>query len=213
LRVIDREDHDERVRLLAFKDSKEILQESEVDRFLSLVERIRQCHRCQELNVKEITESVPGFGNLHSKIVIIGQSPCRKCMETQIPFTGGSGRLLDRAFQKAGMNKSDVFITNVIHCHTPGNRKSLPHEIANCRGYLLEELQIIEPKAIIPLGRDAVVSILGQEAWPNLVGKRVPHGSHIVYPRHHPSYVMKLGHLAVESFIQSLAAVLKSEIR
>lgn len=198
---------------MAFQDPAELHGTSRDDKFRLLVKRIKTCDKCEGLNVKGLTESVPGFGNLRSKVVIVGQSPCRKCMETQIPFSGGSGLLLDRALRKAGISKSDVFITNVIHCHTPGNRKSLPHEIANCRDYLLEELKIIEPRAIIPLGRDAVDSILGEGAWPRLLGKRVIRGPYIVYPRHHPSYVMKLGRHSVKRFIRSLASILNSEIR
>src|SRR5207249_3108523 len=112
--------------------------EAKETRYQALANQVKQCHKCEGLNLERLTESSPGFGNLNSKVIIVGQSLCRKCMETQIPFTGGSGRLLDQAFKIANMKKSDVFITNVVHCHTPDNRKSLPHEIANCSPFLLE---------------------------------------------------------------------------
>ena len=57
-------------------------------------------------------------------------------MASQIPFTGGSGRFLDRSLAVADLAKEDIFITNVVHCHRPANRSSQPHEIANCRPYL-----------------------------------------------------------------------------
>lgn len=179
--------------------------------FDALVRQIKQCQRCEGLNVKKITESSPGYGNLNSKIMIIGQSLCRKCMETQVPFTGGSGRLLDQAFHTAGMQKSDIFITNVVHCHTPENRKSLPHEISNCSPFLLEEIRIVEPRVIVPLGQDAVISILGTNAWPSSVGRKVSWKGRAVYPMYHPSYIMKLGRNAIRDYTSSLARILISE--
>jgi len=158
------------------------------------------------------TESAPGFGNLFSRIMIIGQSLCAKCMKTQIPFTGGSGRVLDSAFEIAGVKKTDVFITNVVHCHTPDNRKSLPHEMANCRGFLLEELKLVKPKTIIPLGQDAVVSILGMDAWPSSVGKRVICNDYSVYPMYHPSYLRRKGTSQVRLYANSLANILKQNL-
>ncbi|WP_306460726.1 uracil-DNA glycosylase family protein [Mycobacterium arosiense] len=73
-----------------------------------------------------------------SPVVVVGQSLCGKpCMRAQIPFTGGRGRFLNLALERAGLTKSDIFTTNVVHCHPPNNRPSLPNEIENCRPYLL----------------------------------------------------------------------------
>jgi uracil-DNA glycosylase len=76
-------------------------------------------------------------------------------MESRIPFTGGSGRVLDRSLAIAGIAKHEVFITNVVHCHPPDDRPSRPHEIENCRPYLHRELEIVQPRLVIGLGRDA----------------------------------------------------------
>jgi DNA polymerase len=133
-------------------------------------------------------------------------------MKTQIPFSGGSGRLLDMAFGIAGIRKQDVFITNVVHCHTPENRKSFPHEIANCRTFLLEELEIVGPRVIIPLGEDAVVSILGDDAWPESVGESVSRDSQVIYPMYHPSYVLRNGPNHVSRYVAYLANILRREL-
>jgi DNA polymerase len=76
-------------------------------------------------------------------------------MESQIPFTGGSGSYLDRSFEEAGIAKRDVFITNVVHCHPPKNHASLPTWVSNCSPYLHLELKIVQPKLVIALGQDA----------------------------------------------------------
>ena len=85
-------------------------------------------------------------------------------MESQIPFTGGSGRFLDDSLDIAGIAKHQIFITNVVHCHPPGDRKSLPDEIKNCSPYLHHELEIVQPSLVIGLGRDAKAAL--QSAYP-----------------------------------------------
>ena len=118
---------------------------------------IKSCQWFEGLNCEELgTLNAPGYGNTESKVVLIGQSLCGKlCIEAQIPFTGGSGKLLDLAFEQAKINKKDIYITNVVKCHPPDNRKSNEHEIKNCIPYLKQELQWIAPSQIICLGKDA----------------------------------------------------------
>lgn len=182
-------------------------------KFQILSKKIKDCQKCPGLNLKGVTENAPGFGNIFSKVAIVGQSLCKPCMETQVPFTGGCGRLIDEALELAGIEKSDIFITNAVHCHTPLNRKSLPIEIANCREYLLEELEILRPTAIIALGKDATTSVLGEGSWPSLIGKRICHQSRTTYPCYHPAYMLRLGPLETTRYVESLAAILKFESR
>lgn len=125
-------------------------------------ERIRRCHHCEGMNVHDQTQASPGYGSPSSPVVVVGQSLCGKpCMRAQIPFTGGSGRFLNLGLERAGLAKHDIFTTNVVHCHPPGNRSSLPHEIQNCRPYLLRELAIIQPRLVIGLGKDASAALRG----------------------------------------------------
>ena len=119
--------------------------------------RIETCQRCgPTMNVPGETQSAPGFGSVCSPMVIVGQSLCGKpCMDSQIPFTGGSGKLIDEALAIVGKDKSDVFTTNVVHCHPRRNHRSLPEWIKNCTPYLHRELEIVQPRLIIGLGKDA----------------------------------------------------------
>ena len=75
---------------------------------------------------------------------------------------GGSGRLVDDSLSAADLDKSDIFITNVVHCHPPENRKSRRHEIDNCKHYLFEELEILAPQLVIGLGEDAKAALLSK---------------------------------------------------
>lgn len=124
-------------------------------RKIFLDNEIRTCLRCVGMNEIAVTQSAPGWGSLDSPVAIVGQSLCEQCMEPQEPFYEGSGDLLEASFKLADCEKSDLFITNVVHCHPPGNRQSHPHEILNCSAYLLRELEIVRPRLVVALGGDA----------------------------------------------------------
>ncbi len=122
----------------------------------ALAAQIKACTRCRpELNVPGVTESAPGYGSECSPVVIVGQSLCRACMAKQEPFYRGSGRLIDEALAIVGRNKCEVFTTNVVHCHPPGNRRSRREWKGNCTPYLHRELAIVQPRLVIGLGDDA----------------------------------------------------------
>ncbi len=133
-------------------------------RMTALEAQIRACRRCEGMNIPGETKAAPGYGSVRSPVVMVGQSLCRECMESQIPFTGGGGRFLDDSFDIAGIAKHQIFITNVVHCHPPGDRKSLPDEIMNCTPYLHRELEIVQPSLIIGLGLDAKAAL--RSAYP-----------------------------------------------
>ncbi len=108
-----------------------------------IANRISTCRECPDMNEPGVTASAPGYGSAHAPVAIVGQSLCRKCMESGIPFTGGSGGYIDRALELAGWEKRELFITNVVHCHPVDDRRSRPYEIDNCLHFLREELDIV----------------------------------------------------------------------
>lgn len=120
-----------------------------------IAERISTCRQCPGMNEPGVTGSAPGYGSATAPVAIVGQSLCRKCMESGIPFTGGSGDYIDEALALADRQKRELFITNVVHCHPPDDRPSHRHEISNCRHFLHEELDVVRPRLIIGLGADA----------------------------------------------------------
>jgi DNA polymerase len=178
---------------------------------------IRACRRCEGMNEKGITQAAPGWGALDSPVAIVGQSLCEQCMKPQEPFYEGSGSLLDASYELADCKKSDLFITNAVHCHPPGNRESYVHEIANCSPYLYRELEIVRPRLVIGLGEDAKRVLLflyptAREAlWPfvapkNLRSKTVP----CLHFAAHPSYIKRKHEPARETeWVNSMAGALK----
>jgi uracil-DNA glycosylase family 4 len=88
-------------------------------------------------------------------------------MEKQEPSFGGSGRVLDRCYKRAGHDKTDLFITNSIHCHPPDDRDPYPHETDNCAGFLRTELrEIVQPRLVIGVGKFAKAALLSLYPYP-----------------------------------------------
>jgi len=156
-----------------------------------IAERISTCRQCPDMNEPGVTASAPGRGSAHAPVAIVGQSLCRKCMESGIPFTGGSGIYIDRALELADRKKSELFITNVVHCHPEDDRKSRPYEIENCVHFLHEELDVVSPRLIIGLGEDAEKVLTARYpvarrlAWPFTKPRAVkPDMTYLLFPEH-----------------------------
>jgi DNA polymerase len=100
-----------------------------------------------------------GEGALDSRVVFVGEAPGRREDDTGRPFVGSAGKRLDRLLTKAGLNRFDVFITNVVRCRPPGNRRPKKGEVEACSGHLKKLLEIIQPDVIVPMGNSAIEHI------------------------------------------------------
>lgn len=107
---------------------------------------------CPEL-AAQATQLVMGSGNPRAKIVLIGEAPGKKEDAEGKPFVGASGRFLDEMLQAADMARTDVYITNIVKYRPPNNRDPSREEIAAFWPYLLRQLEIINPRVVITLGR------------------------------------------------------------
>ncbi len=121
----------------------------------SLDARIKKCRLCPGLNIKRLTESCPGWGDLNARVFFIGQSLHKPGMVSDLPFILASGYCIDAALRLSGLLRKDVFLSNVVHCHPAGNRGSLDEEKKNCLFNLLDEVKIVKPQLIVALGNDA----------------------------------------------------------
>ena len=121
----------------------------------ALNNKIRKCSLCPGMNIKRYTECCPGWGNLNSKVFFIGQSLHTPGILSDIPFILGCGYVLDASLRLSGLLRKDVFISNTVHGHPPGNRASTDEEKMNCVSYLIKEVEIVWTKLIVALGNDA----------------------------------------------------------
>jgi uracil-DNA glycosylase len=185
----------------------------------ALDRKIRACRQCAGLNEPGKTESAPGFGSIDSPVAIVGEALCRACMKEQEPFYGGSGRVLDRCYKRAWVDKTDLFITNSIHCHPPDDRDPYPHETKNCAGFLRAELrEIVQPRLVIGVGKFAKASLLSlyPEAreldWPFQVprGRRSESAQlpYLLFPPH-PYHIMTRAAPTREDYERRLARAIQ----
>lgn len=105
---------------------------------------------------KTCTNPVPGEGNPDAKILFIGEAPGAQEDKLGRPFVGASGKFLDEMLDSIGLQRADVFITNIVKFRPPDNRDPKPDEIKACLPSLLEQIRVIKPKIIVFLGRHSM---------------------------------------------------------
>jgi uracil-DNA glycosylase len=112
------------------------------------------CTRCPQLAATRTTV-VFGAGNADADLMFVGEAPGKNEDEKGVPFVGQAGKLLDSLLEEVGLERSEVFITNVLKCRPPGNRDPHPVEIENCQDYLFAQVELIRPKVVCTLGNFA----------------------------------------------------------
>jgi len=148
--------------------------------------------------VKNKVFPVIGEGSHDASIMFIGEAPGKNEAATGKPFCGASGRILDQLLASVGINRKDVYVTNIVKDRPPQNRDPLPDEIEIYGPFLDRQIEIIEPKVIATLGRfsmDYVMRRLGLEAELDSISKmhgqaftaKTGYGSVTVIPLYHPA--------------------------
>lgn len=133
------------------------------------------CRKCRLSKAR--TRVVPGTGPCSSRIVFVGEAPGRDEDLAGRPFVGRAGRLLDEAFREAGIDRSEVRISNIVKCRPPGNRKPRLDERRTCSSlYLSRELEEVSPRVICALGQTAAEHLAGRRLrMAEVVGSEVYH--------------------------------------
>lgn len=126
------------------------IDDAKTRRMDAVSERAQNCKFCELWEYR--TNAVVGSGSLDSEIVLVGEAPGRTEDELGLPFVGRAGNVLDEILVKAGLSRDEVFIMNIVKCRPPKNRRPKRVEIASCEPYLVEQLEIIEPRVIAPMG-------------------------------------------------------------
>ena len=119
-----------------------------------LAQKAELCFGC-DLSKKR-NRVVIGVGDLDADIVFVGEAPGKKEDETGLPFVGSAGKILDDILEDAGLSRNEVFITNILKCRPPNNRRPKKEEIESCEGILMKQLKIINPKVVAPMGNSSL---------------------------------------------------------
>lgn len=177
----------EKLKFLSLLGVEFVTQETSV---LSLEETILNCQKCPLAQTR--THAVPGEGDLNADLMFVGEGPGRDEDLQGRPFVGRAGQLLTKIIHAMTFQRDAVYITNIVKCRPPGNRNPLGNEIASCMDYLLAQIEQINPKVIVTLGKVAadffICSSLGITA---LRGDFYNFDNIKVMPTFHPSYLIR----------------------
>jgi uracil-DNA glycosylase len=147
---------------------------------------------CPEL-AASATQLVMGEGSLDADVVFIGEAPGKKEDELGRPFVGAAGRFLDQMLESINLVRQDVYITNIVKYRPPGNRDPLPHEIAEFMPFLKHQIDIINPKLIVFLGRHSMNVFLPKLRISQVHGKAFRKDGRVYYPLYHPAAALYNG--------------------
>lgn len=158
---------------------------------------IRVCTRCGLSATRK--HALTGEGNIGAGLLFVALSPGAKEDAQNKMFIGPSGQVFNNLLHKAGIERKSVFMTNLVKCILPRNRKPVPTEIESCSAFLEDEIAIIQPRVLVPLGYHATNAIIakyhpdssGQEMiFKNINGRLLDLGEIKIFPLTHPSALL-----------------------
>ena len=171
-------------------------------RLEALAAQIRVCTKCPLCQSR--TLAVPGDGKTSARVMLIGEAPGREEDETGHPFVGAAGRFLDHVLEGTGINRDDLFITNIVKCRPPNNRTPRAGEVETCTSnYLFEQIELINPALIMLLGGVAAKKMLGVKSVNEARGRLIEREGRNYIVGYHPAvrfYREDLGEKVMEDF-------------
>jgi uracil-DNA glycosylase family 4 len=151
----------------------------------ALAAEVARCTRC--LLSRGRTKAVPGEGPEDAEIMFIGEAPGFHEDQQGRPFVGAAGKFLDELLELIGLKREEVFVANVIKCRPPGNRDPLPEEIEACKPFLDRQIELIQPKLVVTLGRFSMARVFPKARISRIHGQPRKIGGVIYYPMYHPA--------------------------
>ena len=149
------------------------------------------CRRCK-LHTLGRRQVVFGVGNPNADLMFVGEAPGGDEDIQGEPFVGRAGQLLTKIIEAIGLQRSDVYIANVIKCRPPGNRNPEPDEVERCEPFLFRQIDMVKPKVIVALGKFAAQSLLKTgDPITRLRGREYQFRSATLVPTFHPAYLLR----------------------
>jgi uracil-DNA glycosylase len=165
---------------------------------MTLQELNASLHNCQRCKLAKLgrTKVVFGTGNPNASIMFVGEAPGFNEDQQGEPFVGAAGKLLDKLLESAGLSRAQVYIANVIKCRPPNNRDPEPDEVETCKPFLLQQIEMIQPKLVCTLGNWATQTILEKKVGITKVkGQAIRLERFVVFPLLHPAAALHQGNL------------------
>jgi uracil-DNA glycosylase len=157
----------------------------------AVYEQARGCEKCPQLAATRTTV-VFGSGNADADLMFVGEAPGANEDKQGLPFVGQAGKLLEKLLGEIGLQRGEVWISNVLKCRPPGNRDPHPNEIEACQDYLWRQIDLIEPRVLCTLGNFSTkllrcdptgITRLHGQAEVRVIGPRAVR----LYPLYHPA--------------------------
>lgn len=157
----------------------------------TLTTHCQSCQRCGLATGR--THVVVSRGNPQAPIMIVGEGPGQQEDEQGLPFVGKSGQLLEKILAAVRLDtEKDVYICNVVKCRPPGNRTPTADESAACKGYLLEQIRLVDPKIILLTGATAMKGLTGEKRGITKIrGQWMEWEGRWCMPIFHPAYLLR----------------------
>jgi DNA polymerase len=162
-----------------------------VDEWVPLKAAVSGCTKCGLHKTR--TQTVFGVGDENADWMLIGEAPGAEEDRLGDPFVGQAGRLLDNMLAAVGLSRrKNVYIANVLKCRPPGNRNPTPEEVSQCTPHLLKQIELIQPKLIVAMGRFAAQTLLDSDASiASLRGRVHRYAGVPLIVTYHPAYLLR----------------------
>jgi DNA polymerase len=171
-----------------------------------LENNIKSCTLCN-LNSKKVIAK----GNAKSNILLCGMAPAKTELKVGKPFVGSAGKFLDLLLAEAGLTLKDLYVTNILKCYLkPGNTIKAKHADL-CSRYLIKQIDTINPKIIVAMGKDTVATIFkiynidSGDTLTSMAGKFFKHDNLTILPTYHPQYLARFGGVNSKYYTQAIA--------
>jgi len=172
------------------KVQNELRGQSKVGTLSALCQQNSECQRCALGPTRN--QFVFGSGHDGSSLMFVGEGPGADEDRLGLPFVGKAGKLLDRMIDVIGLDREDVYVTNVVKCRPPNNRNPTSDEIAHCMGILERQIELVNPKLIVTLGNVPTQALLpGSPGITKSRGSLKKYRDWNILPTFHPSYLLR----------------------
>jgi DNA polymerase len=167
-----------------------MLESSRGETLLKIRQDLGECTRCKLHRTRK--KIVFGDGNPRANLVFVGEGPGADEDAQGLPFVGRAGKLLTQMIEAMGLQRSDVYICNVVKCRPPGNRQPESDEVEKCSPFLFRQLDVIQPKVIVCLGATAAQTLLQtNRSISQFRGQWLDFRGFKMLPTYHPAYLLR----------------------
>ena len=150
-----------------------------------IAEKVQICRNCKLCETR--INAVPGKGNFDADVIFVGEAPGRSEDARGEPFVGAAGKRLDSILEDTGINRNDVYITNIVKCRPPNNRIPSKEEEMACINFITQEIEIVNPKIICVMGNTAYSTLLGGKEITKNHGKIIEKDGKVFFVTFHPA--------------------------